>query len=106
TYKYQTPVNGSRGKRPVSPEQSSPSPQAQLLPPVSVPKKATAARPLLPAVAVTKVAFLIRPPLMTFAPTSMLGSQVRPLSCETATFGWVSPALSAGLVTSVSRSSA
>src|SRR3954447_20167800 len=87
TYKYQTPVNGSRGNSPVSPEQSSLSPQAQLLPPVSVPKKATAARPLLPAVAATKVAFRIGPPFRTFAPTSTLGSQVTPLSCETATFG-------------------
>src|SRR6476660_9898037 len=105
-YRYQTPANGSRGNRPVSPEQSSLSPQAQLLPPVSVPKKATAARPGLPAVAATNVAFRIGLPLITVAPTSMLGSQVTPLSCDTATFGWVSPALSAGSITSVRRSSA
>src|SRR6476661_3438605 len=105
-YRYQTPANGSRGKSPVSPEQSSLSPQAQLLPPVSVPKNATAARPLLPAVAATKVAFRIGFPFKTVAPTSTLGSHVRPLSCETATFGCVSPALSAELITSVKRSSA
>src|SRR5436190_21560337 len=105
-YRYQTPANGSRGNRPVSPEQSSLEPQAQLLPPVSVPKNATAARPLLPAVAATKVASLIGPPLRTLAPTSMLGCQVTPLSWEIATFGWVLPALSAGSITSVRRSSA
>src|SRR2546423_833710 len=65
-------------------EQSSPSPQDQLLPPVSVPKKATAGRPPLPAVAGTKAAFLFGLPLITVASTSILGSQVKPPPGDTA----------------------